>query len=97
MTTVNCAYRFALDPTPTQQRALLSHAGASRVAYNWALALVKANISQRAAEKTYGLSGDQLTPGQVALKRQPGTATAGKTGTGTPQGEPARVGLTQAN
>lgn len=62
MTTVTCAYRFALDPTPTQQRALLSHAGAARVAHNWALALVKATMAQRAAERTYGLDGDQLTP-----------------------------------
>ena len=36
--TVIRAYRFALDPTPAQQRALVSHAGASRFAWNWALA-----------------------------------------------------------
>jgi putative transposase len=59
---VNQAYRFALDPTPDQVRALLSHAGASRKAYNWALALIKAQMDQRAAEKSYGLTGDQLTP-----------------------------------
>jgi IS605 OrfB family transposase len=59
---VNQAYRFALDPNATQTQALLSHAGASRKAFNWALALVKAQMEQRAAEKTYGLTGDQLTP-----------------------------------
>jgi IS605 OrfB family transposase len=59
---VNQAYRFALDPTPVQFAALASHAGASRKAFNWALALVKAQMDQRAAEKTYGLVGDQLTP-----------------------------------
>jgi len=32
------AYRFALDPGPAQQRALCSHAGAARFAWNWALA-----------------------------------------------------------
>ncbi|MFB4318664.1 RNA-guided endonuclease InsQ/TnpB family protein [Actinomadura sp. 21ATH] len=32
------AFRFALDPTPAQQRALVSHAGASRFAWNWGLA-----------------------------------------------------------
>jgi IS605 OrfB family transposase len=32
------AYRFALDPTPGQERALCSHAGASRFAWNWGLA-----------------------------------------------------------
>jgi putative transposase len=36
--TVIQAYRFALDPTPAQQRALASHAGAARFAWNWALA-----------------------------------------------------------
>jgi putative transposase len=35
---VTQAYRFALDPTPAQERALRSHAGASRFAWNWALA-----------------------------------------------------------
>jgi putative transposase len=42
MATVTQAYRFALDPTPGQRRALASHCGAARVAYNWGLALVKA-------------------------------------------------------
>jgi putative transposase len=32
------AYRFALDPTAAQERALRSHAGASRFAWNWGLA-----------------------------------------------------------
>lgn len=56
------AYRFAMDPTPTQERALRSHAGAARVAFNWGLAWVKAVMDQRAAEVTYGIAGDDLTP-----------------------------------
>jgi putative transposase len=56
------AYRFALDPTPAQERALRSHAGAARVAFNWGLARVKANLGQREAEKSYGIAGDDLTP-----------------------------------
>jgi IS605 OrfB family transposase len=56
------AYRFALDPTPSQVRALSSHCGAARVAFNWGLALVKANLFQREAERSYGLTGDGLTP-----------------------------------
>jgi len=32
------AYRFALQPSPAQERALRSHAGASRFAWNWELA-----------------------------------------------------------
>jgi putative transposase len=59
---VNQAYRYALDPNAGQLAAFASHAGASRKAFNWALALVKAQMGQRAAEKTYGLTGDQLTP-----------------------------------
>ncbi|GIG06537.1 transposase [Catellatospora coxensis] len=56
------AYRFALDPTPAQDRDLHRHAGAGRFAFNWALAAVRANLDQRAAERTYGLDGEQLTP-----------------------------------
>ena len=58
---VNQAYRFALDPNTTQMAALASHAGASRKAFNWALGFVQAQLDQRAAEKTYGLTGDRLT------------------------------------
>jgi IS605 OrfB family transposase len=56
------AYRFALDPTPTQIRDLRSHAGAARFAYNWGLAEIKANLGQREAEATYGVGQDDLTP-----------------------------------
>ena len=38
------AIKVALDPTPAQERKLLSHAGASRFAYNAALAHVKEAI-----------------------------------------------------
>jgi putative transposase len=60
--TVVQAYRFALDPTPRQLRALLRHAGAARLAYNWGLARVKANLDQRAAERSYGIAEVGLTP-----------------------------------
>ncbi|MEU4782509.1 IS607 family element RNA-guided endonuclease TnpB [Micromonospora sp. NPDC023633] len=56
------AYRFALDLSPGQERAVLAHAGAARVAHNWALARVKAVMDQRAAERTYGVPEDLLTP-----------------------------------
>jgi IS605 OrfB family transposase len=59
--TVMQAYRFALDPTPAAARDLERHAGAARFAFNWALARVKANIGQRAAERSYGLDGTDLT------------------------------------
>jgi len=38
---VTQAYRFALDPAPEQERALRSHAGAARFAWNWGLARCK--------------------------------------------------------
>ena len=60
MTTIR-AYRYALDLTPAQQRQVLAHAGAARVAHNWALARVKAVMDQRAAERSYGVPDEQLT------------------------------------
>ena len=112
------AYRFALDPAPAQERALRSHAGAARVAFNWGLARVKAVMDQRAAEATYGITSGDLTVNLaeygkrqlagsgpdsngrgadrkttsgslVAVKRQPGNAPAGQTGTVPPQGRTA--------
>jgi len=56
------AYRFALDLTSGQERNVLAHAGAARVAHNWALAKVKAVMDQRAAERSYGVQDDLLTP-----------------------------------
>lgn len=60
--TVMQAYRFALDPSPDQEIALRSHCGAQRFAYNWGLARIKANLSQRKAEASYGLEGYEITP-----------------------------------
>jgi putative transposase len=55
MATVTQAYQFALDPTPRQRRALASHCGAARVAYNWGLQLVEARLQQRRAGKDVDL------------------------------------------
>jgi putative transposase len=52
MVMVTQAYRFALDPTPTQRRALASHCGAARVAYNWGLHLVEERLEQRRGDPT---------------------------------------------
>ena len=60
--TVVQAYRFALDPTAAQTAGLLRHVGAAGFAHNWGLAMVKANLSQREAERSYGLTEDELTP-----------------------------------
>ncbi len=58
------AYRFALDPTPAQVSMLESHCGAARFAFNDMLGVVKANLDQRNAERTYGIADDELTPAQ---------------------------------
>ncbi|WP_335986490.1 IS607 family element RNA-guided endonuclease TnpB [Glycomyces sp. MUSA5-2] len=56
------AYRFALDPRPDQVTAFLSHCGGRRFAYNHMLGLVKANLDQRRAERSYGIAEAALTP-----------------------------------
>ena len=43
------AYRFALAPTPEQERFLAACAGASRFFYNWGLALVQTRLKLRRA------------------------------------------------
>jgi putative transposase len=56
------AYRFALDPRAEQVAAFLSHCGGRRFVYNHMLALVKANLDQREAERSYGIAEPDLTP-----------------------------------
>ena len=41
MATVKTGYRFALAPSPAQEHALRSHAGAARFAWNWGLGQCK--------------------------------------------------------
>jgi putative transposase len=57
------SFKFALDPTDEQARQLFAHAGAARFAFNHHIARVKANLDQRAAERSYGIPDDELTPG----------------------------------
>jgi putative transposase len=53
---------FTLDVTPEQDQLLSMHAGAFRLAFNHQIARVLANLDQRAAEKSYGIGDEQLTP-----------------------------------
>src|SRR5699024_892110 len=48
------AYRYALDPTPAQERAFTSHVGGARLAYNWGPATYAAALHAREAEKAAG-------------------------------------------
>jgi putative transposase len=50
MAIVKGAYRFALAPSPAQERGLRSHAGAARFAWNWGLAKCKERYR---AERTW--------------------------------------------
>ena len=55
-------FRFTLDPNREQHQRLLAHAGAARLGYNHHLGRVKANLAQRAAEHSYGVTDGDLTP-----------------------------------
>lgn len=55
-------FRFTLDVTAEQHQRLLAHAGASRLAFNHHLGRVRANLDQRAAERSYGVAESDLTP-----------------------------------
>ena len=55
-------YRLALDLNHSQTEAALSHVGARRFAFNQMLAVVTANLAQRAAERSYGIPPELLTP-----------------------------------
>ena len=50
-----------LDPTPAQAQLLRSYCGASRFAYNWAVARVKKNLDTRAEERREGIAEADLT------------------------------------
>ncbi|WP_425465292.1 helix-turn-helix domain-containing protein [Nonomuraea diastatica] len=56
-----------MDPTPRRAAALASHCGAVRVAFNWGLAQVKANLAQREAERSYGLARRSAHPRVVMV------------------------------
>ena len=51
----------SLDPTPAQAQLLRSYCGASRFAYNWAIARVKENLETRSLERTSGIEESDLT------------------------------------
>ncbi len=55
-------FKFTLDVNAEQHQRLLAHAGASRLAFNHHLGRVKANLDQRAAERSYGVAEADLTP-----------------------------------
>jgi putative transposase len=50
-----------LDPTPAQAQLLRSYCGASRFAFNWAVATVKSNLDARSHERRSGVAEAELT------------------------------------
>lgn len=52
--------RVALDPTPEQERAMLSHAGAARMAFNAGLARVKEQLAARDEARAAGAPVESL-------------------------------------
>lgn len=54
--------KFTLDVSREQHQWLLAHAGAARLAFNHHLGRVRANLDQRAAERSYGIPEVELTP-----------------------------------
>jgi putative transposase len=65
------AYRFALDPTPAQERMLRSHAGAARFAWNWGLAKCQ---ERYAAERKWYSAADLHKLWNADKKADPGLA-----------------------
>jgi putative transposase len=61
------AHRFALDPTPRQERMLRSHAGARRYVYNWTHAAIMTAADERQAQKDSGEEPTAQIPGQFDL------------------------------
>lgn len=55
-------FRVELAPTREQAGRLAQHAGLHRVVFNHCLAYVIAVAGQRAAERTYGIAEEDLTP-----------------------------------
>ena len=70
--TIIKSYRYAIDPTPGQQRALLSHIGGSRFAFNHLLSLTLANWDENQARKDAGeevTKDDYVDTGHFGLLR----------------------------
>jgi putative transposase len=59
---VTRAVVFTLDPSPAEERLLRSYCGAARMAYNWAVREVAANLAVRKAQREEGIQEDQLAP-----------------------------------
>lgn len=64
---IQAAYKFALDPTPTQQVMMKSHAGGARYVYNWAVATVSDALNERKAQVEAGIEPTVELPTHFGL------------------------------
>jgi putative transposase len=71
VTAARQAYKFALNPTPVQEHALRSHAGAARFAWNWGLRKVK---ERYAAEREWYGAAELHKLWNAAKKADPALA-----------------------
>ena len=103
---VTQAFRFALDPTPVQARALGSHCGAAGFAFNWGLARcglvidrdLNAAFNLAALVQTVGAGDDTSSQSCGATQNEP-AGNPGKTshaGTGYRHGKTPTVGANAA-
>ena len=56
------AYKFALNPTASQEQKLRQHTGGARFVYNYLISQWRDDIRTRIEEKERGVSEDELTP-----------------------------------
>jgi putative transposase len=66
------AFRFTLDPTPVQMRALARHFGARRKAYNWAVGTLKDGI-----EAWHATGAETAKPSLAVLRKRWNTVKDG--------------------
>ena len=55
-------FKYALDPTPRQERLFRQHVGAARFAYNHGLSQIKNTLEVRAKEEAAGVPKTEMTP-----------------------------------
>jgi hypothetical protein len=72
--------RLRLEPSAGPVGCCPVHCGTARTAYNTLLLQVRANLGQRAAHKTYDITGADLTPARSWHRFDPGEAAPGEPG-----------------
>ena len=77
---VSQVVRLRLEPSAAQVELLRGYCGKARAASNALLFQVRANLGQRAAQKTYDITGADLTPALSWHRLGPGEAAPSEPG-----------------